>query len=167
MTIWQCMLVAAPIIPIVYFYRFRKLYKEYLDSFTNMAILNYLFLMNYCSVQNCDGEFGYSARFVECEVFDAFAEPLGLLLQNCVKERIFILDKGNEGVPVFQREKLLAMMKKVMDEAEARLKNYSELDPFTRCLLSRVQKEYDAAYQELVSEYEMIEEKKESLISYH
>jgi len=167
MTIWQCMLVATLIIPIVYFYRVRELYKEYSDSFTSMAILNYLFLMNYCSVQYEDGQFGYSARFVASEVFEAHAEPLGLLLQNCVRERILIFDKGNEGVPVFQREKLLAKMKNVMDEADERLKNYPKLDPFTRYLLSRVQKEYDATYKALVEEYKMIEAKKESLISYH
>jgi len=167
MTIWQCMLVAMPIIPIVYFYRVRELYREYSDSFRSMATLNYLFLMNYCSVQYDGEQFGYSARFVECEVFEEHAEPLGLLLENCVRERILIFDKGNEGVPVFQREKLLAKMKELMDDADERLKNYPNLDVFTRWLMSRVQKEYDATYKELVEEYKVIEAKKECLISYH
>jgi len=167
MTIWQCMLVATLIIPIVYFYRVWQLYKDYMHNFKEIVTLNYLFLMTYCSLHKEGEQIAFSARFVECEVFEDYAGPLQRLIEDCVMEKLIVFDHGTEGTPLFHRQKLLAKVKKLKDEAMDLVEGYKKQDAFTRYLLSRVQEEHKATYEKLVEEYAEIEKHEDFLISYY
>jgi len=167
MTYLQCALVATIIIPIIYIYRFVQLYKQYFANYKKMTMLHLLSSINYCAVWHDDNKFSYSVTFAKEGVTEAGMVPLGMLIEACLKGHILVFENENKGVPRFNREKLLGMMKNIMDESETLIKNYPKLDAFTRYLMSRVRTEHEKLYDKLVEMYESTEEKNEPFISYY
>lgn len=167
MTIFQCMLVALLVIPVVYIYHYYTMHKQFLDNVKEIVVFNYLFLMCHCSIQYDGDQVAFSAKFMDCEVLDDYAEPLQLLIENCVKEHVLVLNDDKEGVPHFNRTKLLAKMKERIDNANYWTTCYSNEDFFTRLFLTHEQSTLKAYCELFINEYEEINSMEEQMISYY
>lgn len=168
MTIFQCMLVSLLVIPVVYAYRYYKMHKQFLENVKDIVVFNYLFLMCYCSLKYEGDQIAFSVKFVDCELLDDYVEPLQLFIEICAKEHVLVLkDDKEDGVPHFNRTKLLVKMKKCIDNTNDWMECYSKEDFFTRLLLTYEQRTLKAYCELFNKEYEEINSMEEQMISYY